>query len=66
MPVVEKAFEGARLNPTKTTYVRTCVFSVPSVQHHRQLKNMDIGLLSICPVYCDIDKVFKRMIQEDM
>ena len=37
MPVVEKAFEGARLNPTKTTYVReACVFSVPPFQHQRQ------------------------------
>lgn len=28
MPVVEKAFEGVRLNPTKTTYVRArlCIF----------------------------------------
>ena len=38
MPVVEKAFEGARLNPTKTTYVRTCVFCVPPFQHHSQKK----------------------------
>ena len=86
MPVVEKAFEGARLNPTKTTYVRTSTgifffaFSPPFVlhrafvlhcvvlmvwgwiplkplmsglvyfQHHRQKKNTDIGLLSICSV----------------
>ena len=39
MPVVEKAFEGARLNPTKTTYVRTSTgifffgFSPPFVLH---------------------------------
>ena len=37
--MVEKAFEGARLNPTKTTYVRTSTgifffgFSTPFVLH---------------------------------
>ena len=94
MPVVEKAFEGARLNPTKTTYVRTwtCIFffgfSPPFVlhcafvlhcvvlmvwgwiplkplmsglvyfQHHRQKKNTDIGLLSICLVCSFVGKKF--------
>ena len=54
MPVVEKAFEGVRLNPPKTTYVLTCVFSTSPPTE----KNTDIGLLSICLVCSFVGKSF--------
>ena len=56
-------FDGARLNPTKTTYVRTCVFSTsPSKEKHGYWTFE--YLLSL--FLCDSDQVFNHILQEDL